>query len=244
MERFGMMRRLAMAATGLLAAAALALAATSKPEQDKPKADKIFNGKDLNDWQTKKGKDLGYWVVGSAKLDPNDPKKFVVSKEGQEMVNAKGGGMDIYSKYLHGDAIIKVEVMVPKGSNSGVYVMGEYEIQVLDSYGRDKNPGPGDMGAIYSAQPPKNPTYKKPGEWQSFEIHFIAPKFDQDGKKTANAKFVKVLLNGGVIHENVEMKAQTPGGVDGKEKAKGPLMFQGNHGPVSYRNVTIGPLKQ
>jgi len=208
-------------------------------EADKPVSP--FNGKDLTGWKTKRG--TSSWMVGSAKLDEKDPTKYVVSKEGSDLVNAKAHGVDIYSEYLHGDAVITLEVMVPKGSNSGVYVMGEYEVQVLDSYGKDNNPGPGDMGAIYGAQPPKNPKYKKPGEWNQYEIQWIAPKFDADGKKTANARFVKVVLNDRTIHENVEMKGPTPGGVDGKEKARGPLMFQGNHGPVSYRNIQIAPLK-
>jgi hypothetical protein len=63
------------------------------------------------------------------------------------------------------------------------------------------------------------------------------------GKKTANAKFLKVVLNDKLLHENVEMKGATPGGVGGKEKPKGPLMFQGNHGPVAYRNIVVRPLK-
>jgi len=244
---------LGVAVAGLLGAGLTAMAAEksaaaeparSKAAAEKPKPDKPFNGKDLEGWVTKgRGKKKGFWTVGSAKPDERNPKQFVVSPEGSEMVNAKGHGVDIYSKYVHGDAVIKIEVMVPKASNSGIYVHGEYEIQILDSYGRDKNPGRGDMGALYGAAPPTKPKYKKPGEWQTFEIHFIAPKFDADGKKTANAKFVKILLNDVVIHENVEMKGPTPGGVDRKEKPKGPILFQGNHGPVSYRNIEVYPLK-
>jgi len=232
-------KRLAMAAVLAAAPLAAVLAAESKEEV---KGDRIFNGKDLTGWKTKQSKNKSNWVVGAAKLDPNDAKKLVVAKDGRELVNAQGRGVDIYSEYIHGDAIIRVEVMVPKGSNSGIYVHGEYEIQVLDSFGKDKNPGAGDMGAIYSAQPPKNPKFKAPGEWSQFEIHWQAPKFDDKGAKTANAKFVKVILNGQVIHENVEMKGPTPGGVTGKEHAQGPLMFQGDHGPVSYRNIIIQKL--
>jgi hypothetical protein len=115
---------------------------------------------------------------------------------------------------------------------------------VLDSFGKDANPDSGDMGAIYGAQPPRNPKYKEPGEWNTYGIYWQAPKFDASGRKIGNAKFLKVVLNGVLIHENVEMKGPTPGGVDGKEKAMGPLMFQGNHGPVAYRNIKIAPLKQ
>ena len=206
-----------------------------------------FNGKNLVGWKAKvEGSAKSQWKVGSAKPDPADPKKLVVTPDGNQLINhtaAHGQSLDFYSEALHGDAIITLEVMVPKESNSGIYVMGEYEVQVLDSFGRDANPGPGDMGAIYGAQPPQKPQYKAPGDWNTYEIHWLAPKFGADGKKTANAKFLKVILNGVTIHENVEMKGPTPGGVDGREKARGPLMFQGNHGPVAYRNIKIAPLK-
>ena len=210
-----------------------------------PKGDQPFNGKTLEGWKTKthpRRTNKSQWAVGSAKLNPENPKEFLVAKKGSELINAKGKGVDLYSTYVHGDAVIKIEVMVPTGSNSGIYVHGEYEIQVLDSYGRDKKPGPGDMGAIYGAAPPTKPAYKKPGEWSAYEIHFQAPRFDAQGKKTANAKFLKVILNGAVIHENVEMKGPTPGGVDRKEKPEGPIMFQGDHGPVAYRNIQVLPL--
>jgi hypothetical protein len=119
--------------------------------------------------------------------------------------------------------------------------MGEYEVQVFDSFGKAK-PGPGDMGAIYGANPPPVNAAKKPGEWQRYVIEFQAPTFDAEGKKTANAKFIKVELNGQVLHENLEMKGPTPSGVTGKEAATGPLMFQGDHGPVAFRNITLTPL--
>ncbi|MEM7392981.1 MAG: family 16 glycoside hydrolase, partial [Verrucomicrobiota bacterium] len=75
--------------------------------------------------------------------------------------------------------------------------------------------------------------------WQKYVIDFQAPEFDDSGKKVANAKFIKVTLNGHTLHENVEMKGPTPAGVTGREAAKGPLMFQGDHGPVAYRNIKI-----
>ena len=250
MKYAGMWRRVALTATALLAVSAMAMELVSeKTAKEGPKPDQVFNGKDLKDWKPK-GKDYAAWMVGFAELDATNATKLAVTKleEGSkkpgQLVNSKGHGVDLYSKYLHGDGVIKLEVMVPKGSNSGIYVMGEYEIQVLDSYGRDKNPGSGDMGAIYGAQPPKKPKYKKPGEWQTYEIDFRAPKFDREGKKIANAVFVKIVLNGVTIHENVEMKGLTPGGVDGKEKAKGPIMFQGNHGAVAFRNITFMPAER
>lgn len=115
--------------------------------------------------------------------------------------------------------------------------MGEYEVQIYDSFGK-KEIGAGDLGSIYSASVARVNAAKAPGEWQRLVIEFEAPKFDGE-KKTADARFVKVTLNGQVIHENVSMKGPTPTGVSGKEAPTGPIMFQGDHGPVAYRNIKI-----
>jgi hypothetical protein len=204
------------------------------------KAVELFDGSTLKGWKMKGDAKRSKWAVGIATLDEKNPSKLAVKpvKEKGEMVNASGS-VDAYSEKTFGDCTIEVEFMVPKGSNSGVYVMGEYEVQILDSYGK-KKVGPGDLGGLYSAAAPKVNAAKKPGEWQKFVIEFEAPKF-KDGKKVKNAKFVKVTLNGTVIHENVEMKGPTPGGLTGKEKAEGPVMFQGDHGPVTFRNVRVTP---
>jgi len=209
----------------------------------------LFNGKDLTGWKTKGDPAKSFWVVGTAKLKADKPSELEVVPGGNEMVNAKGHGadkakghgLDIYSEAKFGDAVVELEVMVPKGSNSGIYLMGEYEIQILDSFGKTKL-GPGDMGGIYGAAPPRVNATKAPGEWQKYVIEYRAPKFDEAGKKTANGKIVKVELNGQVLHENVELQKQTPGGVTGREAAAGPLMFQGNHGPVAFRNIRVKPL--
>lgn len=224
------------AVLAMFAALTVSAAAQSSP----------FNGKDLAGWETKK-KDGGAskWTVGEPSMKAQDPKLFDVKSGPGAMINAAakhGDSWDIYSTEKFGDIRLELEVMVPKGSNSGIYLMGEYEVQVYDSYGVAK-PQPSDMGAIYGATVPKVNAAGKPGEWQKYVIDFRAPKFDASGNKTANAVFVKVQLNGTVIHENVEMKGPTPGGVTGKEAATGPLMFQGDHGPVAYRNIKVTPLK-
>jgi hypothetical protein len=214
----------------------LALAAFAAAPQDLP-----FNGKDFTGWKFKGGVEKSKWKVGKASLDPADAHKVVVA-EGNEMVNAEGHSCDIYTEAKWGDCVIEVDVLVAKGQNSGVYVMGEYEIQVLDSFGKEKV-GAGDMGGLYAAAAPKVNASKAPGEWQKFVIDFRAPKFDDKGMKTGNAKFVKIELNGTVIHENVEMKNVTPGGLTGKELAAGPVMYQGDHGIVSFRNLKVTPVK-
>src|SRR5262249_40585859 len=131
-----------------------------------------------------------------------------------QLVNVSGGG-DLFTQQKICDCTIDLEFMIPKGSNSGGFVHGEYERPNLDRYGKEKG-GPGDVGGLYGAAAPKLNASRKPGEWQRFVIEFQAPRFT-DGKKTANAKFLKITLNGEVIHENVEMKGPTPSGVTGKE---------------------------
>ena len=198
-----------------------------------------FNGKDLTGWKVPGDAKSNKWLVGTASLD--DKGKLVYKEGGTELVNSARGA-NIYTEQEFGDCLIECEVMVPKNGNSGIYVMGRYEIQIFDSFGRAKL-GMGDMGAIYSVAVPKVNASKKPGEWQKYAIDFLAPRFDGK-KKIANATFVKVTLNDQVIHENAEVvKGATPGGLSGAEAAVGPLFFQGDHEPVAYRNIKITPKK-
>jgi hypothetical protein len=226
----------------LCVAAAAAACAGVRAEESKPV--EPFNGKDLSGWKPRGDAAKSKWKVGKASLDPADPKLLACGEGGSDLVNvvggSHGGGVDNLSEATFGDIHLEVEVLVAKGSNSGIYLMGNYEIQVLDSFGREK-PGPGDMGGLYGASAPKVNACKPHGEWQQYVVDFRAPRFDADGKKTANARFVKVTLNGQVLHEEVEMKGVT-GGAISAEAPTGPLMFQGDHGPVAYRSIRITPL--
>jgi hypothetical protein len=204
-----------------------------------------FNGRDLSEWQAKgdSGK-ANKWIAGKAKVSGSNAKLLEKVEGTGELINltpAHGESQDLYSKARFGDCRIEVEVMVPQGSNSGIYVMGEYEVQVLDSFGKTRM-GSGDMGAIYGGFSPPVNASKEPGQWQQYVIEWRAPQFDGSGQKTKNAEFVKVELNGQVLHKNLVMPGPTPGGVTGKEAPTGPLMFQGNHGPVAYRNIVVKPL--
>jgi hypothetical protein len=209
---------------------------------------KPFDGMTLHNWKTK-DKDTGEnrWVIGEPSLSADNTAKFEV-KEGKgktmAMVNNVAGhneSWDIYSKDEWGSCRIELEFMVAKGSNSGIYVMGEYEVQIFDSFGKEKL-GDGDMGAIYGASPASVNACKPAGEWQKLMILFDAPVFDESGKKTANARFVRVTLNGQEIQKNVEMKGSTGSALTGKERVKGPLMIQGDHGPVAVRNIQVIPI--
>jgi hypothetical protein len=197
-----------------------------------------FNGKNLAGWKIQGPAINSKWTVGTALVDLSDPTRLVLSPAtaatsgSAEMVNViprRAHSQDIYTVAKFGSATIDLEFMVPKGSNSGVYLMGEYEIQVLDSFG-EKKLHMGSMGAIYAVKPPSVNATAQPGRWQTLSIEFIVPKFE-DGKKVADLKVIKIVLNGKVIQENVVVPKPTGGGLTGEEHAEGPLMFQGNHGP-------------
>ena len=206
----------------------------------------LFNGKDLSGWKTP----VGDWQTASRiSLDPANNKKFAIEPGPGVLVNGpKGTTSNLLTDMEHGDVEAHIEFVVPKASNSGVYFMGRYEIQVLDSWGV-KQPKYGDCGGVYAScsdpkpdskgTPPRVNASKAPGEWQTFDVVFRAPRFDAGGKKTENAKFIKVVHNGQVIHENVESPRPTCAAHWLDEKAKGPLMLQGDHGPVAYYNIMI-----
>src|SRR5262249_43975047 len=153
-----------------------------------------------------------------------------------------GHGLNLLTTKTHGDCKLHVEFNVAKGSNSGVYLMGHYEVQILDSFGKkDAELKYGDCGGIYDTAPPRTNASKAPREWQTFDIVFRAPRFDASGKKIANATFIRVVHNGKVIHENVDVKKPTTANMGGPERPQGPLMLQGDHGPVAFRNLRLMP---
>ena len=97
----------------------------------------VPNSDTLEGWKLRGPKFKSKWVVGVAKIDSKNPKKLTVVKSndgGIELVNTKKGGVDIYTEQMFGDCNVELEVMIPKGSNSGIYLMGQYEVQVVDSY--------------------------------------------------------------------------------------------------------------
>ena len=206
-------------------------------------------GEDLSAWRP----NTEWQIVGDALLDPKKQKYLAVKLGSGVIINGpKGKAADLFSKAQFGDVRAHIEFMVPKGSNSGVYFQERYEIQVFDSWGV-KNPKYSDCGGIYQrwdekrkpkgyqGKPPRVNSSLAPGKWQSFDIVFKAPRFDESGQKTANAVFEKVIHNGVVVHENEELTGPTRGGY-AKEKPVASLRLQGDHGPVAYRNIYIEEL--
>ena len=214
----------------------------------------LFNGKDLSGWKNRHDTEYDVWtVVSEVKLDPQDKHKLTGAGKGgsEEGVLLRGPspdgkhGVDLLTEKEFGDCEVHCEFMVPEGSNSGVYLEGEYEVQILSetAHKHDGQLNKGDCGAIYNTKPPSAQAETEPGTWQTYDIVFRAPRFDASGKKTENARFIKVVFNGKTVQENVEAPHPT-GSELGAERAKGPLLLQGDHGIVAFRNIRIKPITQ
>ncbi len=211
----------------------------------------ILDGKSLSGWRDPTG---DWQLVQSVRVNTANPKVFALEDGQGVLVNGQNGRTtNLLSTYEHGDVKAHVEFCVPEGSNSGVYLMGRYEIQVLDSWGVEQ-PKYSDCGGIYErwkddkgyeGHAPRRNASKPPGQWQSFDIIFRAPRFDTAGKKTEHARFVKVIHNGVVVHENVDVTGptRTASYENVPESKCGPLMLQGDHGPVAYRNICLEPIQ-
>ncbi len=153
---------------------------------------------------------------------------------------------NLMTKMEHGDILLSLDIMIPKGSNSGIYLQSRYEVQILDSWGV-KMPKYGDLGGIYQGMnsdgtgfegmPPLTNAALAPGLWQHMDISFQAPRFDAAGKKISSAKFNYVKLNGITLHENIIVSNPTGSSAYDNESAYGPLMIQGDHGRVAFKNI-------
>lgn len=187
----------------------------------------LFDGTSLDGWMQRDGQPAG-WKL----------------REDGSMEVARGA---ILSRQSFGDVRIHLEFRTPlmpeaRGQargNSGVYVQGRYEVQVLDSFGLE--PMDNGCGAVYRIAPPGVNASLPPLQWQTYEIIFRAPRFDSSGSKTANAR-ITVRQNGEVIHLNRELPRLTPGGVSNEENERGPLLLQDHRDPVRYRNIWVLPL--
>jgi hypothetical protein len=191
----------------------------------------LFDGKSLDKWVNKDGKTEPKWEL-------KDGGAMQVSKSGDIITRDKFDG----SFKLHVEFRVPFE---PKNAgqgrgNSGVYVQGRYEVQVLDSYGLE--PKNNECGGIYEVAAPKVNACKAPTIWQSYDIEFTAPKFEGD-KKVEPARMT-VFHNGIKIHDDVKIPVDnTRAGMGGDPKTPGPILLQDHGNPVQYRNVWLLPMK-
>jgi hypothetical protein len=221
----------------------------------------LLNGRNLDGWQLVDPNKQGKWLVTKAVVwggTTNPTMLTGVPTPGDRIVNTdvvpSGNASNIYTTEKFGDVEVYAEFMIAAHSNSGFFLHGLYETQIWDSWGfvprlmTDQcgsmyhyNGGPinGEDGGIA----PKARADRPPGQWQSYQYWFQAPKFDASGKKIANAKFLRILHNGQLIHENVERRGPTQAAMNIPEAATNPIMLQGDHGAVAFRNIYVRPLR-
>lgn len=196
------------------------------------------------------------WTVEQSVIASSSDTSFQVSPGKGILVNTLRNGKykrsdDLKFKLNHGDIRLMLDFMLPKGANSGIYLQGRYEVQLFDSYAKKQRMKFGDCGGIYErwddtrgkgnegyeGYAPRQNACKAPGLWQTIEIEFQSPRFDATGKKIQNAIFKKVILNGVLIQENIEVSGMTRGALFDKEAALGPIIIQGDHGPIAFKNI-------
>ena len=166
---------------------------------------------------------------------------------------APGASGPLFTGWEHGDLDLSFDVMLPMGARSAVYLMGRYAVLLADSWATHA-PTSTSLGAIarpmrdtraadlsgFDGTPPRQLASRAPGLWQHVEIVFRAPRFS-GSRKTANALFAKVTVNGVVVHASVEAPGPSDGAAFSDERATGPLMFPGDHGPLALRNIQYKP---
>jgi len=168
---------------------------------------KLFNGSDLKGWHAP---GENQWVVEEGIL--KSPKS----------------GSNLVSDNKFSDFKLHVEFRYPKGSNSGIYLRGRYEVQIMDNKGSE--PDDGLFGGVYGFLTPNEMVAKDAGEWQTFDITLVGRK-------------VTVVANGVAVITDQLIPGITGGAIDSKEGEPGPILIQGDHGPIEFRNITITPAK-
>ena len=191
----------------------------------------LFNGGDFSEWQHLDGKEVGWELKDS-------------------VTTVVGGTGNIKTKREFGDIQLHLEFRTPivvlkEGQlrgNSGVFFQERYEVQVLDNYENETYPN-GQAGSIYKQSIPLVNACKKPGEWQTYDIIFTAPRFNADGIRTAAGRLT-VIQNGVLVQNNVEILGTTEyiGLPKNIAHGKASIMLQDHGDKVSYRNIWLREL--
>jgi len=173
----------------------------------------LFNGQDLRGWKLRNSDSLASWSAQNGMLV-------------NEIPNGKHG-TDLVSEEKFKDFVVRYQYLVPKGANSGFYLRGRYEIQILDDHGQP--PAMGGNGGLYSVKAPDQNASKPAGQWQDVEASIRGNR-------------ITVILNGVKIHDAVEVTRGTGGQLDDQLDQPGPILLQGDHGAVAFRQLRIKPL--
>jgi hypothetical protein len=166
----------------------------------------LFNGRDLTGWEPRNKLFAKGWRVENGLLSNKTPKT------------------DLLTEQVFNDFQLKAEFSYPRGSNSGIYLRGRYEMQIEDDYGDE--PESHKIGGIYGFLTPRINAGRKPGEWQTVEITLVG-------------RAVTIVLNGELVIDRQEIPGITGGALDSEEGKPGPIMLQGDHGPIEFRNIAI-----
>ena len=192
----------------------LLLTITIAGAADEPGFKQLFNGRDLTGWRVRNANANNAWKVIEGVLK-ND------LKPGEH-------GVDLITNEKFWNFTVRYEYLVPDGSNSGFYLRGRHEIQILGDHAKGK-PARGGNGAIYQHTEPAQFASKPGDQWQTCEATMIGNK-------------VTVILNGVKIHDNVTVERATGSELDNKVNEPGPFFLQGDHGVVSFRNIRVKEL--
>jgi hypothetical protein len=168
---------------------------------------KLFNGKDLQGWHA-------------------DGKNQWIAEGG--ILRSLHSGSNLLTDKTFTDFKLHIEFRYQQGSNSGVYLRGRYETQIIDTKSGEPEPVNNQFSSIYGFLPPNKMMAKDPGEWQSYDITLVG-------------RIVTVVANGKTVICNAEIPGITGGAINSKEGEPGPILIQGDHGPIDFRNIVITP---
>lgn len=191
------------------------VAAMPATAEDESGFQPLFNGKDLTGWKLRHPDGNHSWSVLPGGILQNTVEKGA-------------HGTDLVTERKFWNFTVRYEYMTPENSNSGFYLRGRHEIQILGDYKSGK-PALGGNGAIYNFKAPDQFVTKPSGEWQTVEATIIGNR-------------ITVIMNGVKIHDNVECNKATGSEIDNKVNEPGPIFLQGDHGTVSFRNLRIKEL--
>jgi hypothetical protein len=199
----------------------------------------LFNGQDLTGWEFSGRLNRKKWAVGTAAINPDKKQTLKAEPGGSDLVNTDIVGSDLVTAAHFRDFRLEFEFMLPAEGNSGVYLLGQYEIQVSHEPDADDDMA---IGSVPRLIAPLVRVPIEPGRWHKYVIDFLAPRFDTTGAKVKSAKLVRVTIDDTLIHDNVEIPGPTVGALqENVEVRQGPILLQGSHTSVAFRNIILTP---